>query len=536
MKQYLLYFLLFLPILAQADWAQETLNGMSLKQKVGQLVMPQFYYASSIEEQDIKKLIQDYGIGGVLLGGSVVKQTPCEQAAFIDVLQALSTIPLLIAQDLEWGLAMRLKGVVKFPHNMTLAALPDTHLIYELGKEIGRQCKLMGVHINFAPVVDINSNPKNPVISDRAFGACKEKVTACALEYMYGMHQAGIISCAKHFPGHGDTSVDSHYDLPVVHHCQVILEERELYPFNKMIEYNVPMVMTGHLSVPAYDPTGCPASLSKSIVTDLLKNTLGFKGIAVTDGLRMGGISNNYSSGDAAVRALSAGNDLLIDCACPQEALEALVSAVEEGRVSQKQLDESVLKILRLKESLGLTVYKKPVEPTPEDFHTPYAYHLKGKLYQQAVTVVRDTHSLIPCKPSDSLAAVFIEDEKSYLHKHLDTTLYLAYGLNTEASQAEVAKLVSKLQSIDTVVVSIFGMNKYIHKQCGMSDQTLAFIKSLQQSSKKVIVILFGTPYAIPLFDDVGTVIVAYEDDIDAQFAAAKVVIGKLQATGTLPI
>jgi len=524
----------------QADWAQEQLKEMTVEQKVGQLFMPGFRINDVADQQLIKRLITEYHVGGVLLFHAQwlpgQRHTPMQQAALIATLQQTANMPLLVAQDCEWGLSMRLRNAIRFPHNMTLGAIADKELLYELGKEIGRQCKLAGVHVNFAPVVDVNNNPSNPVINDRSFGSDKNEVAERALLFAQGLTDAGVIACAKHFPGHGDTDVDSHLDLPVIKHTRERLSELEWYPFKKMIEADIPMIMSAHLHIPALDDTiHMPATLSKAVVTDILQNELGFTGIVVTDGLRMRGISKHFDSGTAAIMAMLAGNDLLIDSANPIMAIEAVQQAVHEGEISMERLDKSVIKILRAKQSVGLDDYQ-PVVPTHEQFHTEFAYSLKGHLYQEAITVVRDTDNFLPATPAPSCACLFIEEEKTQLHKGVQDSPMTAFSISPHASNTEIERMLQELNAYDAVIIGVFGMNKYAHKNFGVSPAIQNLCSQLSAQGKKVIVTLFGSPYAVSLFDDIGTLLVAYEDDVDAQFSAARVIAGLAPATGRLPI
>lgn len=524
-----------------ADWAQDKLASMSIEEKVGQIFMPSFRVRKKGDYELMIELITKYRVGGILLlKGNVVpgnEQTPLEQIELIHSLQRHAQLPLLIAQDLEWGLSQCLKGVIRFPHNMTLGAILNKSLIYDLGKEIGRECQLLGVHINFAPVVDVNSNPKNPIINDRSFGADIDEVVDRAVLFMQGMHDAGIISCAKHFPGHGDTDVDSHLDLPVIKHTRSVLEARELYPFKKMIEHDVPMIMTAHLHIPALDNTpNLPSSLSKRIVHDLLKQELGFTGIVVTDGLAMQGVTKHFTSAQAAVMAVCAGNDLLIDSENPIEAIKAVIQAVRDGIIKEEQIEGSALKILRAKQQVGLDAYQEQPLPLSEQFHVQDAYQLKGQLFNEAITVVRDTHNLLPLTVNDSTVVVFIEEEKTALHKRADATPVKVLSFSPDARGDILGEIQEELKDYETVVICVFGMNKYAQKQFGISRATRTFVDQLLDDGKKVVLVLFGSPYAVSLFDGVGTMLVAYEPDIDAQFAAARVLRGKMEAVGQLPI
>ena len=346
----------------RADWANRMLQDMTLEEKVGQLFMvgvvsevscdPSrlFMMGHHFDRGDIENLIRNYHVGGVIFfHGSIAKQ-----ADLTNMFQEMSELPLLVGQDCEWGLGMRLCDAMSFPKNMELGALADESLIYELGEEIGRQCRAIGVHVNFAPVVDINTNPNNPIIGVRAFGDNKEDVARKGKLFAAGLRSAGCVACAKHFPGHGDTDVDSHLDLPLITHAIDRLESEELYPFKKLVDAGVESIMSAHLSVPALDESGVPASVSRLIITDLLREKIGFKGLVFTDAMSMRGLSKMYEPREAALRSILAGNDILL---CPlevEESIDYLVEAVKSGLLSEHELDEHVMRILKIKEMLGL--------------------------------------------------------------------------------------------------------------------------------------------------------------------------------------
>jgi beta-glucosidase-like glycosyl hydrolase len=355
-----------------ATWAEKTLEQLSLREKIGQLfivaavanehILSYTYYFADpyrVEKAYIDMLITDYGIGGIIyLGNCTIR----DQITVTNDFQQLSKIPLLIAQDCEWGLNMRIKEVPPFPKQSKLGTLNDPALIYEVGYRIGRQCKLMGVHLNLAPVADLSNNPLNNVTNARSFGKDKEKVAYYCSLMNQGMRDAGILTCAKHFPGHGDTSVDSHHDLPIIKHNFNHINEYELFPFKRLIADNIQCIMIAHLEVPALEPDpGIPASLSKKIIS-FLKNELQFNGIIITDGLGMGALTKKYAPGEIELKALLTGNDILL---CPLDVPKAVLlieQAINNNLLSEDELNTRVLKILKFKESAGLSIRPKIID------------------------------------------------------------------------------------------------------------------------------------------------------------------------------
>lgn len=463
-----IFFILFAQILFAHD-----LKTLSLEEKIGQLfVVPAKYSEDGSHRQDLINIIHNYHVGGIIL-----KQgDPLCQVKLIEELQAESKIPLLCVQDAEWGLSMRLKNTVKFPRNLTLGAIQDNSLIYRLGKEIGRTCKLVGTHLNLAPVVDVNSNPKNLVIHTRSFGENPENVASKALAYISGIKSEGILTCAKHFPGHGDTSVDSHIDLPII-------TKFELVPFAAAIKGGVPCIMTAHLGFPSL-----PITFSSKIVTDLLKREMGFQGLVITDALNMKALTNYTPAEEIGLKALLAGHDLLLygDHIAPNivriltqdvpQAFNRIKKAIIDGELAEEELDAHVEKILKTKETLP---------PLPSTDHlldainSVAAKELKRELYQNAITLVSDPKGLIPLSSPD-----------------------------------------------DATIISLY------------ETPTPEIIESIQKKEKEkpVIVVLFQTPYSLFHFDKSMTLIMAYENDPDAEEAAKDVISGKLIPIGKLPI
>lgn len=383
MKILCLFFLFSFHALHADFCAGKVLSEMTFEEKIGQLFIAAVYAspeqaASEIPDysmKDVEYLIQHYHVGGVLLK---MRWQPSHQIKTVAHLQSISKYPLIISQDCEWGLSMRLDDVQRFPKNGTLGAVKKMSLIYALGKEIARQCRIVGVNFNLSPVVDVNSNPNNPVIGARSFGSDPKVVADCGTAMMLGLQDGGVLACAKHFPGHGDTSQDSHECLPTVIHDRVRLLSCEIYPFQKLIENGVKAVMTGHLCMPALEPQpNLPASLSAKIIKGLLQDELKFDGLVVTDDLVMGAIGKNFSPEDAVVKAFLAGNDLLLSTLHLPRCIKALFEAYKQGLFSLEDLDYRVLKILKAKEWI---TQQAPLDDT--DLFSPTGSKLNQEINQ----------------------------------------------------------------------------------------------------------------------------------------------------------
>lgn len=550
MKNYFSSALLFTFLSLHGSWAEDTLKSLSVREKIGQLFMVatggqltmlEEPYATMVIEspytlahKHIEELIAQYHIGGIIF---LYKATPHEQITLTNKFQTLSKLPLLIGQDCENGLSMMLYETVRFPKNLTLAANNNLELIYAIGHEIGKQCKAMGVHINFAPVADINSNPDNPIIGQRAFGDNKERVAACSLAFMRGLQDAGILACAKHFPGHGDTSQDSHVALPKVLRTKEELFDEDLYPFKKLIEHDVACIMNAHLQINALEKQrNLPTSLSPKVATDLLQKQLGFKGLVITDAMGMKAITKHYKPSQAALKALKAGNDIIL---CPVDVpstVEAIEKALADGSFTHKELDQRVLKILTAKEKLMLHSNRMVEEQEARArLVTEHALALKKDAYQKAITHL-GTKSLVPINESAAVVQVggyLPSIFEQTLRRHISVPMY---HLSSEPHDEAITFIEQKLSQKETVYCALFGMNNKNSENYGLNEKLLQFIENLQQANKKIVLVLFGTPYALELFNKDQESIIAYEDDADAQEAAAHVLLGIQAAQGTLPI
>ncbi len=525
------------------------LKDLTLEQKIGQLFIvtstteSELYKSTKTYPTDkeyVKKLITNYHVGGVIFLG---KNTSQKQATLTQEFQKTSTVPLLIAADFEWGLQMRLVDGLKFPYNQALGALAPEHdyLIHEMGFEIGKQCKALGVHINFAPVVDVNSNPNNPIINDRSFGQDKERVAQKSILLMQGLHDAGVVACAKHFPGHGDTDSDSHYGLPRISRSKKQQYETELYPFKRIIDAGVKLIMTAHLEVSAFETKKqVPSSLSSEIVTKLLKKEMGFNGITITDGLDMQGVTDHFNAGQIALKALQAGNDILLCSTNVPEAIAVIKQALSDGRWSYEALDASVSKILALKRWAGC--HKQVADFKMAQLHTPEALFLKRKLSTHALTIARDEEHLLPLtkKAFDTITCLQIGNTQT--HCPFTTKLiatraeyFTTLHLSLDAPEETVKDVISKIKT-PIVIISLPEMTRSAKKQYAISPSILFYLQKLKQAGKKTIVVAFGNAYSVPLLKDATAVLVAYENDVDAQEAAARVIMGAQEATGILPV
>lgn len=500
---------------------------LTLEEKIGQLfIIPACQLRGEDHFEDLERLIRDGKVGGIIL-----KQGTADgQRALIDKLKSFSRLPLLFVQDGEWGVGMRLTDVLAFPRNLTLGAVQDLSLLFQLGQEIGRQCRLVGVHLNLAPVSDVNCNPQNPIIHMRSFGENPVQVAIRCQLVMFGIQSMGVLACAKHFPGHGDTSVDSHVDLPFITHGLHRLLRVELFPFQALIRAGVKVVMSAHLCVKAIDEL--PATFSHRIITDLLQNKLGFNGLVISDALNMKALSNRFSPDQIAIKALLAGHDLLLygDHIAPNvdqilrrdipQAIAALKAAVENKEISEEFIDARVNKILKAKEELGIP-YEK-IDNLAEKINSSQARALKRKLFQEAITVIRG-EEFLP-----------LDDKKIALIEWGESPIFAAM-IDADRFSLNDPELFEKVSRYSRLVISL---SKYstAWPNFGLEAQDEEFLIALSRRGIPTVAVIFGTPYSLsrlPLFE---TIIVAYENANEAQEAAADVLLGKLSPKGKLPI
>ncbi|MGB4742505.1 MAG: glycoside hydrolase family 3 N-terminal domain-containing protein [Flavobacteriaceae bacterium] len=519
----------------QKIWVDSTYTALSLKEKIGQLYMIQvFSNQDQATKKSILNQIKTNYIGGVIYSNG----GPIRQAQLNNELQAASKIPLLVGMDAEWGLSMRLDSTYAFPWNMTLGAVKDMSLIRQTGIQIGEHCKRIGVHFNFAPVVDINTNPNNPIIGNRSFGEDKNEVSKRAWAFMEGMQSAGVLANAKHFPGHGDTSSDSHKTLPTINFSAKRIDSVELYPYKKLISKNLSSVMVAHLNVPNLDSrSNYPSSLSYPIVTDLLKQKLGFKGLIFTDALSMKGASNFSSPGEIDLQAFLAGNDVMLMSNDVTQGIAALEKAVVSGLISEERLAHSVKKILKAKYKVGLHQFK-PIETTNlvADLNRQKDDVLYGELMENAITLVQnkknnlplknlELHKIAYVKMGDADASPFINS----LHKYTKVDVVNSKNLDG---------LIASLKNYNTVIVGFHKSNANPWKSYQFTDKELVWLYEISRTNN-VILTLFAKPYALDdfkTFENFESILMAYQNSPIAQQKAAQIIFGGLSAKGVLPV
>ncbi len=521
-------------------WADSVLAQLSEEERIAQLFMVVAYSnKDELHKQQITDLVEQYKIGGVMF----LQGGPARQAKFTNHLQAHSKVPLMIAIDAEWGVAMRLDSALRFPWQMTLGAIEDTTLIYEMGVEVARQCKLLGIHINFAPVVDVNSNPKNPIINNRSFGENPEKVGRMGIAYMKGMQDNHVLACAKHFPGHGDTDADSHKTLPIVKHLRYRLEEVELAPFRKLINNGLGSVMIAHLNVPILDNTkDLPTSLSPKVVNELLKQELGFTGLSITDGLNMKGVSKFYEPGLLDVKALIAGNDILLFSADVPKAIEEIKKAIAKGKITQKEIDARCHKILMAKLWMGLDKYKRSdLIKIQNEIITTETKLLDKKLVQSSLTLLQNYDDLLPLKRLDTLriAAVRIGEDGDSFQKMLSNYApIIHFSISDKATVTEQAVLLNKLSKFNLVIASVHKSNANAWNSYKIDKNVDIFLQSIALQSK-VVLSVFANPYSVNSFlftNNFDALLLGYQNSKVAQQEVVQAVFGGIALSGKLPV
>ncbi len=527
--------------LIDSPWVDSVYNSMTTEERIAQLLMIRVNLnEDSVYYSHIDSLVSIYKVGGICLfkGKGLVKQV-----SLTNHFQSISKVPLLVSIDAEWGLAMRLDSTISFPRQMMLGAIHDDSLVYEFGKEMARQCKRMGIHINFAPVVDINSNPLNPVINSRSFGENKYNVVRKGIMYMNGMQDNGIIACAKHFPGHGDTDKDSHKDLPVIGHSKEYMDSVDLFPFRELISRGLNSIMVAHLYVPAYDTSKNTATtLSRIVVTDLLKNKMNFKGLVFTDALNMKGVSSFNKPGELEVKALIAGNDVLLLPEDVPKAVSEIKAAADSGRISYKDIEEKCRKILAAKKWAGLDNYKPvKIKNIYDDLNNTEARFIRRKLIESSVTVLKN-NDIIPLKINDSLkyASVAIGTKNvTPFQQTLSNNIKIDnYNIKSTASYSDIKLLVNKLSKYDYVIIGIHNTNYLVKDNYGITQKSIDFIDLLKQKTK-VILDIFAVPYCLERFSDnknIEALIISYQDEEIIQRISAEVILGGVQAKGSLPV
>jgi beta-N-acetylhexosaminidase len=520
--------------LNQQQWVDSVFNSLSDDEKIAQLMVIRAH--SNLGPDHVAKVVNDiqkYNVGALCFfqGG------PIRQANLTNYYQSIAKTPLMVTIDAEYGLGMRLDSVIKFPYQLTLGALNDPSLIYEMGKAVGEQCKRIGVQVNYAPVVDINNNPDNPVIGYRSFGEDKNKVTVFGVAYMKGMQDAGIMACAKHFPGHGDVDVDSHLDLPVINKSMDELDSMELVPFRALFDSGVGSVMIAHLSVPAIDNTEHVAtSISKNTVTGLLRDSLHYNGITFTDALEMKGVAKYFPGGTIAVEALIAGNDMLCLPESVAGSIDAIKAAIADKRLSWDDIYTRVKKVLSAKYKLRLNQWK-PIDTTNllHDLNAK-TDEIRYRAARQTITLVKNKFSKYIAIPKIAYVAIG-ESSLTFFGKALKErrkaeTFAFSYKDNTAKSDSILQMLRSG--NYDEIVVSVSGYSLRPGNNYGISEAAIDFFNQLQQFNTKNYV--FGNVLAIKNFLSAPHLMACYQDDDITQYIAADLYAGDIQPKGKLPV
>ncbi len=525
----------------ESRWVDSVYNSLNSDQRLAQLFMVAAYSNKDMKHvREIRELIQKYNIGGLIF----MQGGPLREAKLNNYYQNISKTPLLISIDGEWGLAMRLDSTPKYPRQMTLGAIKNDSLIFEMGKQIAKECKLMKIHVNFAPVADVNNNALNPVIGMRSFGESKYNVANKAVMYMKGLQAEGVMANGKHFPGHGDTDTDSHKALPTITGTKERLDSLELFPFKKLFDEGLSSIMVAHLFVPSYDTTKNTAStLSPKIVTDLLKQKMEFKGLIFTDALNMKGVASYFEPGMVDVKALLAGNDVLLFAENVPKAIEQIKLSVARGEITEEEIGLRCKKILKAKFWCGLD--KSQFIKTKNlyaELNTKQSDVINTKLAEASVTLLKNENTILPLKRLDSLKVICVSvgekaenDFTSTLKKYTSLNFL---GIEHDAPQKDRDTLMEKLKKYDLVILEVNKTSYYPKNDFGCSAQSIDLISQII-NAKPTITCLYSNPYLINKLKDLEkskAVLQLYENNRFSQKAAADAIVGAITVDGKLPV
>lgn len=515
--------------LKKADqWVNRTYNSLSQDQKLGQLFIVALYTNKGEDHiSNVRRIVEQEQIGGLIL----MQDDAAREITLVNEFQSKSKVPLMIGMDAEWGLFQRIAAAHKFPWAMTLGAIQDKNLITQMAAKIAEDSKRMGVNWDFAPVVDVNTNPDNPIIGNRSFGSEVQNVVNSALAYSNGLQDNRILAAIKHFPGHGDTSTDSHFDLPVVAHNLDRLNAVELAPFKALMDKGIGGVMVAHLYVPALEKeNGIPASISKNIITGLLKEKFGYKGLIITDALNMGAVAKRYKPGELDALAFKAGNDIMLFSEGVKEGKRLIQQAIDNTEISQNRVEESVKKILLTKYFLGLDKYE-PRNPENINYDLNNDSHktLVQNLYANALTLLKDNKKLLP-----------LNCRENYYYVPLEEAAYQTFADRLNLETTVIVKKSSEISSIpknSKVIVGFHKDNSTAYKPYKISDKSKKILSELSKNNQ-VILTVFGSAYALKDVDisNISTVLVAYENNDDSMTATAKSLMGGSEISGRLPV
>ena len=542
------------PIKASAT-VRRWMRGMSLRDEVAQLVFIAFHGESpnsrSRAYRNFVRLIAETKVGGLILtnvsnGHAIQKAEPYALAAFLNRMQRLPKVPLMVGGDFERGASMRVDGTTVFPHAMAFGAAGDPELSRFEGQVTAREARALGVQWIYYPVADVNNNPDNPIINIRSFGEDPQQVAAEVKAFIEGAHsdkRNPVLTTAKHFPGHGDTAVDSHLNMPVITADRQRLDSVELVPFRAAIAAGVDSIMTAHIAVPALAPADVPATLSPAILTDLLRNQMGFKGLVVTDALEMGGIAKGFSSGEAAVRALEAGADALLMPSDPEAAIRAVVAAVESGRLTRQRIRESVVKLLSAKERLGLAKTRfVNLEALGDVLDAPEANARAQEVADRAVTLVRNNGNLLPLADPGSACYVVMPETRYSTEGQVFTQEIRQRGraslttLDPSMSRPDLDAVLGRLSSCQSYAVAAFSTVSAYRGSLGLGGDLPYVVQTLASSGKPVALVALGNPYLLRNFPNVTAYLATFSNVPPSERAAVKALWGEIDISGHLPV
>ena len=510
------------------DWVDKTYSSLSQDEKLGQLFIVALYTNKGEDFiNNVRNIVINEKIGGIIL----MQDDAAREINLVNEFQSKSKVPLMIGMDAEWGLYQRIATARKFPWAMTLGAIQDKNLIKEMSAKIAEDCHRMGINWDFAPVVDVNTNPNNPIIGNRSFGSEVQNVVNSAMAYSNGLQDNNILAAIKHFPGHGDTNTDSHLDLPEVSHDLKRLNEIELAPFKALMDKGIGGVMVAHLYVPSLESAkGIPASVSKNIITGLLKEKFGYKGLIITDALNMGAVAKRYKPGELDALAFKAGNDIMLFSDGVKEGKRLIQLAIDNKEISQNRVEESVKKILLTKYFLGLNQYEpKNPENINADLNNDSHKQIVQKMYSNALTLLKDDKKLLPLNCKETY--YYVPMEEAPYQTFLDTM-----NLNTTLIVKKPSEI-STIPANSKVIVAFHKDNSTAYKPYKISDSSKKILSDLSKN-QNVILNVFGSAYALKDVDisKVSTVLVAYENNDDSMTATAKALNGKTKIWGRLPV
>lgn len=523
----------------QPHWVDSVFNRLSTKQKIAQLFFVRAHTNLSKAYQDsVGKVIRKEKLGGVVFfqGG------PVRQAVLTNKYQKKSKVPLLIASDGEWGLGMRLDSTISYPYQMALGAVQNKELLFKMGLEVAKDFKRIGMHMNLAPDVDVNNNAKNPVINFRSFGENKYNVAEKSAAYLEGMQEGGLLVSIKHFPGHGDTDVDSHYDLPQLKFTKERLDTLELYPFKELIKKGAAGVMIAHMNIPSLDATpNMPSTLSKPIVTDLLKNELGFKGLIISDAMDMKGVTKFFKDGEAEVMGLIAGNDILELAHDTKTAIKKVKQALKDERISMERIDESVKKVLTAKYWAGLNVKPHTDEENIfEEVNRPESQALVQQLADASMTLLKSRDGLANLTPKKRTVIINVGTDKATTFQNEITAIYknsLSFNVDKNANTETITAIIKQIKDDDQIVLAIVDTRSRPGNNIPLGKDAKDLITTL--SARNAVVAFFANPYNLanlPGIEMARSIVVAYQKEDFMQKAAAAVFAKKLVPTGKLPV